>query len=660
MKKILFIVLLTFSLVNERTIAQPKLGKTPTVPSTPQPPSKPSYEARNVLNDATFLLDTINNDIEKRRNILRYYFSFDSSLPANPYLVSVDEIKAVIDGLNAAKNWNTKQPVQLSGTTVTSAVESIFSPVKIADGLGTFIADRFKEELTMRYIKAFRDSLVTKDAKYHYSVLLPKTYNSLETYDNIFDYKQFITALKEAFKDDLDHLASNGIPFLQQTIKSPANLQDFYLFLALADYTVNKIPNGESPLNIFDTAQHSSYLSNLPANVKAAMQLAQAIGNNLRDARSQITTQNLEDLISNPTKVKVIIGLLICKDNILLNKITTGTGNAYSYLKSANVATMVDDLIEIIKAVKKIQSEINGYANTQEKKLSDLLKVINTTSLSVKKILIRLDKPDSAKIESTYQQVSIVANILEYSDEQKYGLMVTELLKLLDALNVKKGNAVYDNLHKYGPFIANIAQAKTGAEVKEVLESAALPVGSYKIKRGSFADISLNAYAGLFAGVEHYMDNFGSSINQDGFTYGFTAPVGLSFSWGIKEKGPAKGETSVSTFKYKKVDYHLTGKSGSIFVSIIDVGAITSFRLANDQTKALPEFSWGNILAPGLYYIKGWKDSPLTWGVGGQYGPQLRAIKDSSAVIDGSSLSFRVFVAVDVPIFSFFTRTTPK
>jgi hypothetical protein len=97
-------------------------------------------------------------------------------------------------------------------------------------------------------------------------------------------------------------------------------------------------------------------------------------------------------------------------------------------------------------------------------------------------------------------------------------------------------------------------------------------------------------------------------------------------------------------------------------VSVIDIGAITSFRLVNDDTETLPEFNWNNILAPGMYYVNGLKNTPLSWGLGLQYGPQLRDIEKDGTTLElsDSLFSVRLFLSVDIPIFNFYTRNTPK
>src|SRR5690606_9364589 len=127
------------------------------------------------------------------------------------------------------------------------------------DGLGIFIAERFKEELTQRYLQAFRDTIILNDEKYQYSVLLPRTFNALAQYENVFDYRLFMTTLKEAFKDDLDNLGPNALLFAEK-LKSLGRIhvrdEHFYLMHYLSDFIVNKIPEGQ-PLTAILTGINS-------------------------------------------------------------------------------------------------------------------------------------------------------------------------------------------------------------------------------------------------------------------------------------------------------------------------------------------------------------------------------------------------------------------
>jgi hypothetical protein len=192
----------------------------------------------------------------------------------------------------------------------------------------------------------------------------------------------------------------------------------------------------------------------------------------------------------------------------------------------------------------------------------------------------------------------------------------------------------------FAQFIDLTAKAKTAEDFEKAIEAFALPVGSYRVKREAKFNISINAYPGFFIGGETLIDA-GAAINGSptAFLVAFTAPIGPAFSWGTKKK-------NVFT----------------IFTPVIDIGAVTSLRFNGSQSE-LPEITFQNVLAPGVYFFKGFHGTPFTIGAGTQYGPALRTIKDQSksstdpnATVDKASFRFGVNFTIDIPIVNLSTR----
>lgn len=561
-----------------------------------------------------------------------------------------------------------------SGTQINGVAASIFPAQRIADGLGTFIAERFKEELTQRYLQAFRDSIIFNDSKYFYSILLPKTYMSLVKYENIFDYKSFMTALREAFKDDLDNLAGNSLRFVDKLKDQNVivlNDHVYYLAYYLADFAVNELPDGSSPVLLFQNFDDYQYKDRVNTDVAGAIRIVGVFAQNLtNNTGAGATANDINTLIRNPEALLAFCGLVLEKERVVLSEnIQIRNTSAYNWLNTQTSA----DIAVIIRSIATVQRDAESFARS-DRKLPDMINLASKLGPEVRSLLIHAQVMSEPEAESIFGVVDHVINISEYSIDQKYGLMVTETLELFADLKLEQ-TLFYKNFKKYGLFISNVAQAENSQQVKEALDIAALPVGSYKIKRNALSDISLNAFPGLFGGVE-FRNNVpeglapGVDIYETVGTAGFTAPVGLAFSWGMRSK---KGDnaTTINVNEYEVVTrsedgtvqratYYINGRSHSLFLSIIDVGAITSFRLADDDTETLPEFTWNNILAPAVYYVKGMKNTPLSWGLGIQYGPQLRSIDDTDLELSGSMVSVRAFLTVDVPVFNFFTRTTPR
>lgn len=186
-------------------------------------------------------------------------------------------------------------------------------------------------------------------------------------------------------------------------------------------------------------------------------------------------------------------------------------------------------------------------------------------------------------------------------------------------------------------FVNDMASADDAVAVQKAIESFALPTGSYSIKRKAQFKISVNSYPGVIAGMEL---SWKSNATSKAFSMGLTAPVGLSFTWGQDNQS-----------------------SLGFFIPIIDIGAVTRFRLDNNnETKTLPEFSFKNIFSPGLYGHYGFKKSPLSLYLGAQYGPELKEVtKNATTGADESkfyeSMRIGFGIVLDIPLFNIHTKS---
>jgi len=195
-------------------------------------------------------------------------------------------------------------------------------------------------------------------------------------------------------------------------------------------------------------------------------------------------------------------------------------------------------------------------------------------------------------------------------------------------------------LLKYGSFMAAMVQAKSSDEVQDAIEAVALPAGSSRIKRTVKFNVALNAYVGLHLGEEHI--DVPGSPGQWGTIFGVSAPIGIAASMRIGKNGG----------------------SMSLFASLIDIGAVASYRFENETTTQLAPIKLENIFAPGLYAVYGIPRTPISLGYGWQKGPQLRevAVSDPSnpgATVDQNVDGYRwsFFIAVDIPLINFYSSS---
>ena len=230
----------------------------------------------------------------------------------------------------------------------------------------------------------------------------------------------------------------------------------------------------------------------------------------------------------------------------------------------------------------------------------------------------------------------------------------------LSLLYNKIADDTLKKLYKYGTFMATIVQAKSSDDIENAIEAFALPAGSSRIKRESLFNVSLNAYAGVYAGYERIkgFDKNQFKINS----FGVAAPVGIAASIGAR-KFLWTGNETRNHWSY------------TMFVSLIDLGAVAAFRFNNDSTviknnntedtlsaSQSSSIQLKNIVSPGLFLSIGIPKSPLSVNFGAQLGPNLRSITSTNGTAKlnfGNNIYWRysISLVVDIPVLNFYTKS---
>ena len=156
--------------------------------------------------------------------------------------------------------------------------------------------------------------------------------------------------------------------------------------------------------------------------------------------------------------------------------------------------------------------------------------------------------------------------------------------------------------------------------------------------------MAVQSYLGAYVGLNN--NDVADRAWSDKF--GVIAPIGISLSYGFQKAG-----------------------SASLFVPLLDLGAIVDYKLKydtlKDATATTPAVvntsktyttKLGQIFSPGVYIVYGFFGNlPLSLGFGGQYGPGLNEIdSNGTAIVDNPSWRVNAFLAVDIPLFNIFNR----
>lgn len=597
--------------------------------------------------------------------IMRYYFGANADLTnleaflksqANPYLKDND----VLTLLGQKKDDNIVVGVGgLLGKAVAAA--GGLDVTTIADGFAKFLVKRSKEELSAAFFDRFKRDLEKEEYK-DLRTIFPQTYRTLQSIgDDIYMFQAYIQSLRESFEKDLAALLGN-LPAILENHSTyfdarpelKASLQSaFYIGLALQENVHPGEIIEDYPIG---------YVESFP-NIKASFQTLQLLSASLRD-------EEREGYWADGTTIKK----LAARDGLLLK--------LYLGLLQQQAGDIVFDptgrkltLSEVVNsAYPQVASNVPEY----RKYFSGLSEQIAGLETSIQ--ALKRSTSDSIRFENYYAVISQSVALMRYlSDAEKLpqfpsGLNIrSTLIPYFDALDATSGividvhrrnyasaimNCVYlynlkkstdatsvspetsSRLLKYGSFMAAMVQAKSSAEVQDAIEAVALPAGSSRIKRTVQFNVALNAYLGLHLGEEHI--NVPGSKEQWGPIFGLSAPIGVAVSKRIGKNGG----------------------SVSLFVSLIDIGAVASYRFENETTTQLPPIKLENIFAPGLYAVYGIPRTPISVGYGWQKGPQLRevAVFDPSnpgatvnTNVDGYRWSF--FIAVDIPLINFYSSS---
>jgi len=79
--------------------------------------------------------------------------------------------------------------------------------------------------------------------------------------------------------------------------------------------------------------------------------------------------------------------------------------------------------------------------------------------------------------------------------------------------------------------------------------------------------------------------------------------------------------------------------------------------LGNDSSKVSSEIKLKNIVAPGAYIYWGLPKCPISLGIGGQVGPQLREVTAAKTNIDENYyFRFGFSLVVDIPFYNIYSK----
>ncbi len=607
-----------------------------------------------------YVHDSVTNDRELERN-----FS------TNPF-ISIKENGSVSES-NANLLAAATTPKMITGAAGLLSGIGGLDVTTIADGMAKFIVKRTKQELSIAFFDDFKKALVSNMGL---RTFFPNTLIILNTTDQqVYNYENYINSLRSAFLIDLNSLDQNLPRLIHNNPKLFQKYPEVALMLKSGCYIADAMKKGEHPGEVIANYP-ISYLnpgdmSDNMRDVTGAVQLVQLLNESLRDTGAVywVNRQQVELLVNDRMLLRIYLGLMMQKAKNNYGNVNFANKNFVELMRGMDIA----GTYEHYTAVKQYLLSFSGNIGELDAKLNkakgagtDSLKIAMAAGLINSLIdllenggnpelmaLVRRDQNFKDVAQRTQAYFSIARNVTALStdiNKKKYTEAVNRLVIIYnDAVVAHLGeeDTVRRNASrfmKYSVFMSSVVEAKDPDEVAGIVEAMALPPASARIKRTSNRSIALNAYCGLFIGNEFIKGVKNEHVVN---SYGLTAPIGISFSNGRQHLPPFSSEK-----KYK-------GKwSHTLFISAVDIGAITAFRFnsENDSVKRIPSVQLSDIISPGVFYSMGIPSTPISLNIGYQAGPLLRKVTQAANTYSDNYNRFSVSICVDLPLLNFYTR----
>ncbi|MBL3656614.1 hypothetical protein [Fulvivirga sediminis] len=536
----------------------------------------------------------------------------------------------------------------------------------MVDGMAKFLVERTKQELSIAFFNDFKEKL---EAEEQLRLLFPATYQNLKVIgDEIYMFSGYIEMLREGFKKDISGILINmrklvnsdamkaafeAFPPLKTMLSGGLYLADqlgegHHIGDAIHSYVINDEiladslnllePDVFGTLVVFDFVSQSLRYANPETRYWISFDDMQAfkdeltfkiylgllfqqlhlyerqrgikltlVGKGVRDllregASSLVKLSKLRDKVIVPVLSK---GARVDKSFIQIKELNNHPEKGAEYQNYHQLFSASLDFMETSQGV--YQSLVDGH---ELQELSNYIMSFRYLS-------------DMHMDISEKQYVSAISDLASWYRDFVIDRITEGPLK-------EEHEAFLKAFIKYGNFAAIVAKAETSDEVQQAIEAVALPVGSSRIKRYTSFNVALNAYVGLYGGYENIEIN-----DEDNYQLaaGLSAPVGVAMSWGGK------------------------GSSFSVFLSLIDIGSVASFRFNDDATESVPQIQLKDIISPGVFGVYGFKDVPLSAGAGYQIGPRLHEVTvDNADMVSETYGRFSVFLAVDIHIINFHSK----
>ena len=95
----------------------------------------------------------------------------------------------------------------------------------------------------------------------------------------------------------------------------------------------------------------------------------------------------------------------------------------------------------------------------------------------------------------------------------------------------------------------------------------------------------------------------------------------------------------------------------SVFVSVVDIGAVVSYRFTNTDSTLPQQFKWEQFVSPGLHLQYSIHGTPVVFSTGVVYTPLVRKLQENAQY---NAIRAYFGILFDIPVFTISSREKYK
>jgi hypothetical protein len=490
--------------------------------------------------------------------------------------------------------------------------------------LANIIIDRAKTEFTIAYFDRLKNVLDNTELQFDQKKtklknIFPKSFQQLSTI-NLLDYHSSSQLIQNAFKEDLLALPENLHDHLiPDAVKSDIK----YRLFRIGSSFVRRAQEGSSIPDVFNEIKADFAGDAAYTDITPVINLVTILSENLRvdDIDGRYWVKRAELLNLGPDGQKYLIGLIHLRNRDVFNSFLGRVDPSQLYQQKQKIIDFISLLEGLDQELRDVRNNGN-IASIAANYSRILMKAFNAYG-NASRIYDIGDTPDIAPVFRDAQDwIKLGFDAAQAIRDENYGPLVFTAINILQKAGfTDMQNEAFSKAIRFASFSADMLNAKTAEEKQKVLDDVISPPTTYRTKRSYAKTTFINSYLGLSGGRE-WLSRRDSWAGHAGLF----APIGIELAAATKND-----------------------HSNSLLFSVVDLGTIVSYRISNtDDSDGVPEdFNLKSIVSPGLFYVHGFANSPISLGFGGQFAGDLRKTTEER----NSAIRLTAFLAVDIPLF---------